>query len=94
MIKTEPPVDKYVARKTKIDIFVSQGISEFPVPKFTGRTLKDAQDEAYKLGLQLDVRGLVGQASPSGIIISQSPSPGINAKNNDVVGVVVGLSKR
>jgi eukaryotic-like serine/threonine-protein kinase len=74
-----------------VDIFVSEGPEEFPMPDVRGETEEDATDELQDLGLRVRV---VRQFDPGneGRVVGQEPSPGTRVRRGQTVEIRVGDS--
>ncbi|MGH2759543.1 MAG: Stk1 family PASTA domain-containing Ser/Thr kinase [Actinomycetota bacterium] len=74
-----------------VDIFVSEGPDEFPMPDVRGESEEDATEELQDLGLRVRV---VRQFDPGneGIVVSQEPAPGTRVNRGQTVEIRVGDS--
>ena len=90
VIRTDPPGGSEAEVGSRIDLFVSSGTAQFPVPPVIGRMLDDARSEIEGAGL------VVGQVETrpdpdfeEGIVIEQSPSAGVEVGEGTPVNLVV-----
>ncbi len=74
-----------------VDIFVSEGPDEFPMPDVRGQSEEDATEELQDLGLQVRV---VRQFDPGneGRVVGQEPLPGTRVRRGQTVEIRVGDS--
>jgi serine/threonine-protein kinase len=74
-----------------VDIFISQGPQQFPMPDVRGKTQNSAETELQNLGLRVRV---VKQFEPGseGRVVAQDPLPGITVRRGDTVEIRVGSS--
>lgn len=93
VVQTKPESDVLVLRGTEITVYVSQGLTEFRIPDFTWKTLRDVQYEASRLGLILEPEYAAMERSPLGLILAQSPLPGTLAKSGERLKVIVGAPR-
>ena len=74
-----------------VDIFVSQGPQDFPMPNEIGKKEADAVDELDNLGLKVNVvHQVVFDASQYGRVIDQNPIEGTTVSQGDTVTITVG----
>lgn len=74
-----------------VDIFISEGPEEFPMPDVRGQTEEEATEELEELGLRVRV---VRQFEPGqeGRVVGQSPAPGSTVRRGQTVEIRVGDS--
>jgi serine/threonine-protein kinase len=74
-----------------VDIFISEGPDEFPMPDVVGETEEDATDQLEDMGLRVRV---VRQFEPGqeGRVVGQDPSPGTTVHRGQTVEIRVGDS--
>ena len=74
-----------------VDIFVSEGAEEFPMPDVRGETEENATEELEDLGLRVRV---VRQFDPGqeGRVVDQDPPPGTTVRRGQTVEIRVGDS--
>ena len=88
--RTEPPFGTEVEVGSALDVYISSGIEEFPVPPLIGQTLEDAERLLEEADLTLgtvDERPDPDRAE--GIVIEQTPSAGVEVGRGTPVNVVV-----
>jgi serine/threonine-protein kinase len=90
VIQTDPPADALINRNSEVIIYVSEGITTFPMPDFVGKTLREVQNEAQKIGIILDIKYIV-EPSPLGIVVAQHPLPGTPVRSGKRLKVIVGF---
>lgn len=92
IIRSYPPSDSFVPRGTEVTLYISEGGVTFLLPDFTGKTLREAQWEAQRIGVILEVKYIV-KPSPLGIIVAQTPLPGTPVMSGEHINVIVGLPR-
>jgi serine/threonine-protein kinase len=90
VIRTNPAFGTEVPEGSTVEMFVSSGPEEFPVPPVVGQTLEEAERLITAAGLVL---GQVTQRADAdfaeGIVIEQSPSAGVRVGADAPVNLVV-----
>jgi serine/threonine-protein kinase len=88
--RTDPPVGSEAERGSTIDVYISSGAEEFPVPPLVGQTLEDARDLLEEAGLTLgNVTERPDPDRAEGIVIEQNPAAGVEVGREAPVDVVV-----
>jgi serine/threonine-protein kinase len=88
--RTQPPFGEEVEVGSTIDVFISSGIEEFPVPPLIGQTLEDAERLLEEANLTLGtVEERPDPDRAEGIVIEQTPSAGVEIGRDAPVNVVV-----
>ena len=90
VIYTIPPSDLLVPKGSKVDIFVSKRGKETIMPDLTGKSLKEAKEEANKLGLNLYIRYTGKPSFLGAVILLQSPPAGTPINPGDSLHLIVG----
>jgi serine/threonine-protein kinase len=74
-----------------VDIFISEGADEFPMPDVRGMTEDDATDQLEDRGLRVRV---IRQFDPGqeGRVVGQDPQPGTTVRRGQTVEIRVGES--
>jgi len=90
VIRTNPTFGTEVEEGSTIEVFVSSGPEEFPVPPVVGQTREEAERMIVAAGLTV---GQVTQRADAnfaeGIVIEQSPSAGVRVGSEAPVNLVV-----
>ncbi len=90
VIRTEPPFGTEAERGSTVQVVVSSGVEEFPVPPLVGQTLEAArgllEDAQLTLG---DVSERADPDRAEGIVIEQNPPAGVEVGAGTPVNVVV-----
>jgi serine/threonine-protein kinase len=90
VIRTNPPAGTEVEPDSTVEVFVSSGPEEFPVPPVVGQTREEAERLITEAGLTV---GQVTQRADAnfaeGIVIEQSPSVGVRVGAGAPVNLVV-----
>jgi len=90
VIRTDPPGGTEVEAASTIEVFVSTGSEEFPVPTLVGQTLDDARGLLNDAGMEV---GTVEQRPNAdfaeGTVIDQSPAAGVAVGAGTPVNLVV-----
>jgi serine/threonine-protein kinase len=90
VIRTNPTFGTEVEEGSTIEVFVSSGPEEFPVPPVVGQTREEAERMIIAAGLTV---GQVTQRADAdfaeGIVIEQSPSAGVRVGAEAPVNLVV-----
>ncbi|MGH8912990.1 MAG: PASTA domain-containing protein, partial [Acidimicrobiia bacterium] len=90
VIRTDPPFGTEVEEGSSIDVYISSGAEEVPVPPLVGKTVDEARVILEDAGLTLgNVEERPDPDRPEGIIIEQSPAAGVEVGNEAPVNVVV-----
>lgn len=90
VIRTDPPGGEQAEVGSRVDLFVSTGSAQFPVPPVIGQTLEDAR--AAIVGAGLEVGQVETRPDPdfeAGIVIDQSPAAGVEVGEGTPVNLVV-----
>jgi beta-lactam-binding protein with PASTA domain len=91
VVASSPPPGSSVAKGTKITLSVSKGPATTQVPDVSGQTQADATQILEGAGLTVAVvQDFVTDPSQDGIVISQDPPAGADAKAGEVVTIHVG----
>jgi serine/threonine-protein kinase len=88
--RTEPPFGTEVEEGSTIDVYISSGAEEVPVPPLVGQTLEDARALLEEAGLTLGT--VTDRPDPDraeGIVIEQTPPAGVEVGSGAPVNVVV-----
>jgi serine/threonine-protein kinase len=95
VIETDPAEGVEVEPETKVELIVSAGPEEFPIPNVTDVDVETAQNLLTTGGFQVGViTEQDNQDIEEGIVISQSPRPGTQAPPNTPVDLVVSAGAR
>lgn len=78
-----------VYEESKIILTVSKGAKPIVLEKYEGKSLKDVQKEAEKIGLKIKIEKKNSSEVDEGDIISQSPKAGTEVKKGDTVTLTV-----
>ena len=90
VIRTEPIAGAEAEVGSTIDVFVSSGSEEFPVPPVVGKTLEEAQTDIEAAGLA--VGQILEEPDPDfeeGTVIRQNPNAGVEVGAGTPVNLVV-----
>jgi serine/threonine-protein kinase len=90
VIRTDPPAGAEAEVGDTIDVFISTGPEEFPVPPVIGMQLEEAQRAIEDARLQ--VGNIVRQPDPDfaeNVVIDQSPQAGVEVGEGTQVNLVV-----
>ena len=90
VIRTSPEGGTKVASGSTVEMFVSTGRDEFPVPPLIGQTLEDAKALIEDAGLALGT--VVNRADAEfaeGLVIEQAPAAGVEVGAGSPVNLVV-----
>ena len=90
VIRTDPPGGTQVETGSTIEVFVSTGSEEFPVPPLIGQTLENARSLLSDASLEV---GTIEERSDAdfaqGTVIEQSPAAGVEVGAGTPVNLVV-----
>jgi serine/threonine-protein kinase len=87
----DPKPNEETAPGEIVDIFISQGPEEFPMPNVVGMTEDEAKDELRNRGLEVRVvREVVFDPDDVGRVIDQDPPEGTTVNRGDTVEITVG----
>jgi beta-lactam-binding protein with PASTA domain len=91
VVAEDPPQGTEISKGSKITLSVSKGPASTQVPPVTGQNQAAAETLLAGAGLTPAVILLpVTDPSQDGIVLSQDPAPGSDAKTNEVVTITVG----
>ncbi len=91
VVAEDPPPGTNISKGSKITLSVSKGPATTQVPDVTGQSQPNAEALLTGAGLTPSVvYQPVTDPSQDGIVISQNPSPGADAKSGEVVIITVG----
>jgi serine/threonine-protein kinase len=95
VIETAPPEGEQVEPDSRVELVISAGPEEFPIPNVTDVDIQTAQNLLTTGGFQV---GVITQTDdqdiPEGVVISQSPRPGTQAPPETPVDLVVSAGAR
>lgn len=90
VIRTNPPGGSEAPQGSEVEVFVSTGAEEFPVPPLVGQTLEQAEQ------LIIDAQLTVGRVTErpdgevaEGTVLEQDPGPGVEVGAGTPVNLVV-----
>ncbi len=90
VIRTDPSFGTEAELGSRVDVYVSLGVEEFPVPPLVGQTLDQARALLDDAGLELgDVTERADPDRAEGIVIEQNPPAGVEVGAGTPVNVVV-----
>lgn len=78
-----------VAKKTTIEVIVSDGPEMFDIPDVVGKTSEDAQAALDALGLEVVIQGQTSDSIETNIVISNSPKAPTQVKKGDTITLIV-----
>lgn len=90
VIETDPPAGQEVTEDTLVTVYVSTGEETFPVPFVVGLDIEVARQQIEAQGLT--VGAVTKRADPdraAGIVLEQSPQPGVQVPAGTAVDLVV-----
>ncbi len=90
VISSNPPEGNNVAANTLVTLYVSTGAAPVSVPYLVGQQENQAQSTLQAKGFQVIVKTDPTSTSPSGTVVSQSPSGGTAARGSTVTLTVSG----
>jgi serine/threonine-protein kinase len=91
VVASDPPPGSSVSKGAHITLSVSKGPATTQVPDVTNQNEADATTILQQAGLSVAViTDPVNDPSQDGIVISQDPAPGADAKSGEVVTIHVG----
>jgi len=90
VISSNPPQGNNVAANTLVTLYVSSGAAPVAVPYVVGQPESQAQSTLQQKGFQISVKTDPTSTSPSGTVVSQSPSGGTAAQGSTVTLTVSG----
>lgn len=95
VIETDPAEGEPVEPDSRVELIISAGPEEFPIPNVTDVDFETAQNLLITGGFQV---GVITQTDdqdiPEGVVISQSPRPGTQAPPETPVDLVVSAGAR
>jgi serine/threonine-protein kinase len=90
VIRTNPTFGTMVEEGSTVEVFVSSGPEEFPVPPVVGQTRADAERLITDAGLTIgQVTERADATFAEGIVIEQDPAPGVRVGAEAPVNLVV-----
>ncbi len=94
VVYTNPKADSVVTADTQITIYISSGpttetIKELTVPDVTGLNQEGARAFLEKLGFKNINFITQDNIAPKGVVLSQTPSPGSKALENDTLKITI-----
>jgi serine/threonine-protein kinase len=94
IVTTDPPPNASAARESRVNLLISAGPSkvEIGMPRLTGRSIEEASQLLALLGLAIDetYEEPRNDIAP-GVVVSQSPLPGIIVSEEDSIRLVIAL---
>jgi serine/threonine-protein kinase len=89
----DPAAQSEAAPGSIVNIFVSLGPEEFPMPDVGGETESEARAKLEDLGLKVETdRVFVADSSQYGRVQDQDPPPGTTVRRGDTVTIEIGSS--
>jgi hypothetical protein len=80
IITQAPPAETPTEKGKTITVQVSAGAAEVAMPKVTGLSVKNAQTELEKVGLESEVRWVSMAETPTFVVLNQKPKPAEKVK--------------
>lgn len=90
VIESNPPAGTRLELPAAVDIVISQGPSQLPVPDLYGRTLAEARSMIEQMGLRVGgVTRDTSSVTPENTVVGQVPAAGQNIANGGAVSLRV-----
>jgi len=90
VVRTDPPFNTYVAKSSRITLFVSSGGQKLTVPDLIGKDVWEARNLLQKLGLVVgEVEYIDESYAGSGEVLFQFPRPGKKVAKGDTVTLII-----
>ncbi|HEU5144692.1 MAG TPA: Stk1 family PASTA domain-containing Ser/Thr kinase [Dermatophilaceae bacterium] len=95
VISGQPESGAEVPKQSVVELVISKGPERYAVPKLVGTPGKDASGALAGLNLKLGktTEGW-SETAPAGVVLSQSPQPGVSVKRDTVVTIVVSKGRQ
>lgn len=85
VIRQRPEPDTPAEKGAKIEVVVSQGKEMGTVPRVVENTLAVAQEKLRAAGFKWRVSEETSEQTPAGVVMSQTPAPGVSAEKGTEV---------
>ena len=89
IVSQSPKADAVQAKGATVTVDVSSGPGDIEVPKLVGLGLAQAKTDLEKLGAKPDVRWVAMAETPTYVVLSQKPAPGVKVKPGSEIQLVV-----
>jgi serine/threonine-protein kinase len=89
VVGTLPIRGSKVKRNTPVILQISKGPAPVIIPPIAGKEIKVVTKQLQKLGLVVDIKDQIFDASAIGSVISSDPTPGSSLKKGETVHLVI-----
>lgn len=89
IIRQEPPAGSHVRVGTTIELTVSKGENSAPMPDAVGEPLADVRGPLDAASIKVMVEYIHSETVAEGIVISQSPNPGVVLRGSETARFTV-----
>ena len=89
VVGTLPIRGSKVKRNTPVILQISKGPAPVTIPPIAGKDIKVVTKQLQKLGLVVDIKDQIFDASAIGSVISSDPTPGSSLKKGETVHLVI-----
>jgi eukaryotic-like serine/threonine-protein kinase len=93
VISQDPPKDQMVASNTTVDLVVSSGAQQVPVPTLVGLTQQQAIDALTGAGLTVGTITPQDSDQPAGTVLASDPKEGAQVAKGSTVAITVSSGK-
>jgi eukaryotic-like serine/threonine-protein kinase len=83
VIRQDPPAGKEIRQGASVNLVVSQGANRVEMPDAVGRPLKEVRGPLEAAGVEFEVVDVPDERIPEGVVIAQSPDPGVTVTGED-----------
>jgi len=89
VVSTYPKGGTKVKRNAQVVLKVSKGPAPVTVPAIAGQNIKAVTKQLQKLGLVVDIKDQIFDASNVGAVLSSDPTPGSSMKKGDTIHLTI-----
>ena len=89
VISQTPPGGNQAPKRSVVQIKVSSGVAQVPVPNVVGQTESSASNQLGQAGFKVETTNQSSTTVPAGRVISQDPPPGQERAKGDTVNLVI-----
>ena len=89
VVSTDPKGGSKVKRNTPVILKVSKGPAPVIVPPIAGKDIRIVTKQLAKLGLVVDIKDQIFDASDVGTVLSSDPTPGSSMKKGETIHLTI-----
>ena len=84
VIRTDPPAGQKLRPGTKVNLVLSRGVEQLPVPDVQGKQQAEAEKIVREAGFEVSIDAVFNETVPKGVVFDQSPSSGTAGRGSAI----------